>query len=306
MGNGDETRLGAEDLQSYPDILLVWGPTDALTGAADLYVAPAEGTAVRSLRRWPRRPDQGLSRPYGAFDALWSPNRDAIAVELGVWDESDPRSRIALMDSFGRDLRIITPRGDAYLNAWSSDGKRVVVRQGGGYGKFLSLPVAGGPSKPLRIVGSRHLGVVDWSPDGTRIAANVGGRGIVVANADGSDVTRVTRDGVSPHWSPDGRWILFTHRTYDGETDEETDSNVFKISANGREKRQLTTDGSSEALDWSPDGTLVLFRRCCEAAEGEPNTAGRTLWVMDADGKRQTRLPFNREGWDVLSADWGR
>ena len=128
----------------------------------------------------------------------------------------------------------------------------------------------------------------------------------MVANADGGDATRVTRDGVSPHWSPDGRWILFTRRTYDGEADEETDSNVFKISANGREERQLTTDGASEALDWSPDGGLVLFRRCCEASETRPDTQGRTLWVMDAGGRRQTRLPFNKEGWDVLSADWGR
>ena len=128
MGNGDETPLGAEDLQSYPDILLVWGPTDALTGAADLYVASAEGTAVRSLRRWPRRPDAGLSRPYGAFDALWSPNRDSIAVELGVWDESDPRSRIALVDPLGRDLQIITPGDDVSLYGWSTDGMSVIAR----------------------------------------------------------------------------------------------------------------------------------------------------------------------------------
>ena len=305
MGNGDETPLGAKDLQSYPDILLVWGPTDALTGAADLYVAPAGGTAVRSLRRWPRRPDRGLSRPYGAFDAIWSPNRDSIAVELGVWAESDPRSRIALIDPLGRDLQIITPGDDVYLYGWSGDGVSVIAREAGFVGRFRALPVAGGPAIPLRIAGSRHLGVVDWSPDGTRIAAYVG-QGIVTMNADGSDVTRVTRDGVSPHWSPDGRWILFTRRTYDEETDEETASNVFKIRANGQEERQLTTDGSSEALDWSPDGRFVLFRRCCEAAEAKPRTEGRTLWVMDAEGKRQTRLHFNKEGWDVLSADWGR
>ena len=283
-------------------MVLTWGPVDVYTGAGDLYVVRADTTAARAIRKWPRRgPQDGL--PYGADAAIWSPNRDSIAVELSVWADSDPRSRVAVVDPMEGDLRIITPGDDVYLYGWSVDGLHVNARDAGG-GRFLSLPAAGGRSKPLRIAGARHLGLVDWSPDGTRIAAMVRGGGIVAMNSDGTDVTRVTSDGRRPVWSPDGGWILFTRGTYDEETLEWT-NDVYRIRADGQDERRLTVGGSSEGLDWSSDGKLVLFRRCCEASEVKPHADARTLWVMDAEGKRQTRLPFNKAGWDVVSADWG-
>ncbi len=304
IGNGDETSLGAEDLQSYPDIVLVWGPTNVGGGTGDLYVVRADGTGVRAIRKWPTTGELREDQPYGAQHAVWAPNRESIALDVAVWADSDPRSRIALMDHRGRGFEVLTPRDDVSLDAWSVDEARLIARYAGGYGTFFTVPVAGGPRKPLRIAGARHLGLVAWSPDGSRIAATLRNGATVTMNADGSDVTPLTRDGGRPVWSPDGRSILFTRGTYNEETDEYT-SDVYRIGADGRGEQRLTDDESSEGLDWSPDGKLVLFRRCCEAAEAKPNTEGRTLWVMDAQGKRQTRLPFNKEGWDVLSADWG-
>ena len=69
--------------------------------------------------------------------------------------------------------------------------------------------------------------------------------------------------------------------------------------------RQLTSDGASEAIDWSPDGELVLFLRAALDAK-DPEKQVWELWVMDADGgSAETRLPFNRSTLEVVAADWG-
>jgi hypothetical protein len=44
----------------------------------------------------------------------------------------------------------------------------------------------------------------------------------------------------------------------------------------------------------SRKGLQILFSRRDE------------LWVMDANGGRQTQLPFDDRGLTVISADWGR
>ena len=81
----------------------------------------------------------------------------------------------------------------------------------------------------------------------------------------GQAVRLTTSEGLelSPHFSPDGRWIAFTGE-YDG------NRGVYVIPADGGEPRRLTwrqaTYGElrhgydNYVLDWTPDGTKVLFR----------------------------------------------
>jgi len=102
-------------------------------------------------------------------------------------------------------------------------------------------------------------------------------------------------------WSPDSRSILF-HRSRSAPDDDISD--VYAIDADGDDLRQLTSDGAAEAVDWSPDGALVLFRRRVAADAKRPNKQVWELWVMDADGGRQTRLRFNRPQLEVVAADW--
>jgi Tol biopolymer transport system component len=164
-----------------------------------------------------------------------------------------------------------------------------------------SVPATGGKSTPLRIAAgwNPRIDEPDWSRDGTRIAAILGSSGIVTMNSQGKKLMRITRgDDAGPTWSPSGRTILFTHRT-------DAARNVSAVGADGKGLRALTSDGVSQAMDWSPDGKKILFLRPGENRV-KPNKAGTDLWVMDSNGGRQTRLPFNRTGWDVLSADWGR
>jgi hypothetical protein len=122
------------------------------------------------------------------------------------------------------------------------------------------LPLGGSPS-PL--IASTFPDIYpQYSPDGRRIAFQSGrggeGANIWLANADGSDPTRLTRgpgrDQGSPRWSPDGRSIAFDSRGEDGRFD------VWTIGADGSGLRQVTRDPADDTMaSWSRDGRLLYL-----------------------------------------------
>jgi len=149
-----------------------------------------------------------------------------------------------------------------------------------------------------------------WSPDGRRIAFVRGGN-IYVVGADGRGLRRLTDlpglnaydhgiAGAAPVWSPDGRSLLFGRARHDAYVNL---SDVHVVRADGRNAHRLTSDGLSVPTGWSPDGSKILFERETWD-EDRPKKTWWELWIMDADGGRQTSLPFNRPRWSVVSADW--
>ena len=118
------------------------------------------------------------------------------------------------------------------------------------------------------------------SPDGAKISfvsSRSGDVAIWVANADGSNAVRLTQEAGrrpgSPHWSPDGRRIVYDTQEADGH------SRIFVIDAAGGRPRRLitTTNRDDEALPtWSRDGKSIYFRSV---------TTGRNeIWKASADG----------------------
>ena len=91
---------------------------------------------------------------------------------------------------------------------------------------------------------------------------------IYIANADGSDLSGVTRvDGLywyseSPLWSPDCRMIAFSSRQecmvndcplgYPG-------TDVFLLTLNGSNLSKLTDDGLSYGEGWTPGGRGLIY-----------------------------------------------
>lgn len=81
----------------------------------------------------------------------------------------------------------------------------------------------------------------DWSPDGTKIAfaakaAPNEESEIYVANADGSNIRRVTNNQVQDGivvWSPDGKRIAYA-------TEQDGNSEIYVMNADGSGKRNLT------------------------------------------------------------------
>ena len=96
----------------------------------------------------------------------------------------------------------------------------------------------------------------------------------------------------APIWSPDSRRILLNH-----------DDGIDVIPREGGQERRLASYSTDRAVGWSPDGRKILIIRGASDKE-KPDKTWSELWVMDADGGRPTRLPFNREHWSVLDADW--
>ena len=137
-----------------------------------------------------------------------------------------------------------------------------------------------------------------YSPDGRRIAFGSSRADehdeIWLANADGSNVTRLTRGGSrfrgSPRWSPDGSTIAF-----DADTNGHWD--IWTIGVDGSGLRQITADAADENMpSWSHDGRFVYYGS---------NRSGRyEVWriaVADGGEEQMTRaggfLPFeSRDG----------
>ena len=108
-------------------------------------------------------------------------------------------------------------------------------------------------------------------------AAGASVQEIYVMNLDGSGRRQLTRDGKSkflPHFSPDGRRILYTKFLVGvyGDPNAQTDVAVFDLRTNAESLLTHTTRGYQPA--WSPDGSRIVFG----------SYLGDELWTMGADG----------------------
>ncbi len=102
------------------------------------------------------------------------------------------------------------------------------------------------------------------SADGTRIAfaryESDGRLHLMTMAVDGSDRQVVTDDPAyndfGPHWSPGGADLVFTR--LDRSTAKQ---DVYTIHIADKSLARITSYGTARALDWSPDGSRLLFVR---------------------------------------------
>jgi Tol biopolymer transport system component len=230
-------------------------------------------------------------------DVRWSPDGERILAQ--GWDDTDP-SRTGLYtvrSADGSDVVRLTEPGDAidYPVTYAPDGARVLFARD-------APPIDHHGSMDLMVVDADGSGLVrlnprgtsagltfgtqaaSWSPDGTQVAfvASEGSfqedpRAVFVAEADGTDVRRITPWDVTlvAQWSPDGAWIAFDSSRSDGPHD------LFVVHPDGGQPTRLTSseDGRfSFGPVWSPDGTELLFVR------GQDGFDTTDLWTVHVDG----------------------
>jgi Tol biopolymer transport system component len=99
---------------------------------------------------------------------------------------------------------------------------------------------------------------------------------------------------LDPDWQPGGNRIVFQRR-------EAAHWQIFAVNADGDGLTGLTHPGttfvdvqpSSVAPAWSPDGRYIVFLSNRPVGQVSQGAGAWGVWVMDADGGNQRRLPID-------------
>lgn len=166
--------------------------------------------------------------------------------------------------------------------SWSPDGSKIAyyVFEEGKFDIWIVSSTGGGT--PTRITNSANNNRCPaWSPDGTKIAFmnNTGAsfpyqlRYVTLATGEET----VVADGYLPHWSPDGKFLIFARGN-------NTEANIWKRELSTGIETQLTfTTGIEQSPDWSNNGQTIIYN------VGNYNP---TIWTISCSGGNSAQLPI--------------
>jgi len=247
----------------------------------------------------------------GYTTVSWSPDGSTLALVPFA-----PPRGLFLTDADGGNPRQLTATyadGERLARpVWSPDGQvllfeyraaspvvglhpylRRVNRDGSGEGFFI--PENGG---------GRESESAAWSPDGAHVAIHDVGQ--ICLYTPAGVLERCLTRGFYPSWSPDGGTLAFSVGPLENPFDQ---LHIHTISIDGSGERDLSPPLAPETseffLDWSPDGTKLLFTFFqADHLVGDSIVVNRDrAMIMDRDGGNRLDLA---PGLDVGSAAWSR
>jgi Tol biopolymer transport system component len=200
-----------------------------------------------------------------AYAPTWSPDGEHIAF-YAYWNEHANSEIYRIPASGGTPIRLTdNPARDEYPS-WSPDGGKIsFTSERSGLSELWVMNASDG-SQPTKL--THHDKVIymasSWSPDGTRIAYELGECRVSISTSDiyiipstgGTPELFEAGDEYSnfdPSWSPDGTRIAFVS-SRDGRWE------IFVKPLTGGYATQLTFDYRQAGHPtWSPDGTRIAF-----------------------------------------------
>jgi Tol biopolymer transport system component/DNA-binding winged helix-turn-helix (wHTH) protein len=142
---------------------------------------------------------------------------------------------------------------------------------------------------------------VDFSPDGKSVVYVTFPEGILWrANRDGSNPTQLTDPPlypIAPHWSPDGREILFSAHDSEGRV------KIYLLPSEGGKPQMLLPSDQQEERNpnWSPDGRKIVFDT------GQiPDSSKRVIHILDLSSGQITDIPGSQGRWSPRWSPDGR
>jgi Tol biopolymer transport system component len=153
----------------------------------------------------------------------------------------------------------------AFSPSFSNIGSAVFYHRDEGVGTALVKADRDETTGDLRVINIVEDNARNYhvrpSPDGLRIAFDSdreGERGVYIANADGTEVRRVSGPGFAavPSWSPDGQLLAFVHAEQDRRV-----WNLWLLNLHTNEMRRVTDYryGQPWGASWFPDGRRVAY-----------------------------------------------
>jgi TolB protein len=281
------TRFSGRDLPRSLPILLALGAAacgreGTPSGATPSITQLSPATESHTFASW---------SPDGRRVAFIAETPEGLELQIAGPDLGAPRP-VARVGTFG-GAAVWSPDGRmlAYGSAASGSPDVWVVEADGGEGRRLTT--SEGIEFPLA-----------WHPSGDRIAyihssadGRIGCSVVEVATGSGTPMVEGTPDACGA-WSPDGTRIAYSPLRAGGST-------IWVADANGRNSRQLTTEGYESLPDdfrqaWSPDGRGILFL--------STRTGRSDLWVVPADSgaPRQLTRDLRNDWFGAWSPDGRR
>lgn len=180
---------------------------------------------------------------------LWLMNRDGTnqikLIDNNYRDTGPYFNTLGTKIVFGRITAFMPYAADVYIV--NSDGTNEI--------NLTTNPAINGPALSPK-----------FSPDGTKIVFDVqnspGNGDIYMINTDGTGLIPVltdTSDDSSPHFSPDGQWIVFQRMV---SMIPNPKSKICKKQVSGGSVVDLTRGNDLDEMPcWSPDGNFIIFKR---------------------------------------------
>lgn len=232
----------------------IWSPDGQQIAASGsnytgIYVFNADGTGGRCL----------TSERGAGYKMAWSADGSEIIGRVNVQDGVRVLHETKAWNAQTGKMRTISPLRRTNSNPRTSDKTALLSQMTEDPASITSTLPA------LKEYSGRMVINPALSPDGSKIAFQIVGKGLFVINVDGSDL-RSFGTGSRPAWMPDNKTLVYTIVRDNG--NEYTGSTVMTVNIENNQKDMLIN--SSEYIPVSPavspDGKRLAFENAADGA----------------------------------------